>query len=168
VFTNAGLAFAQPTLPRLTGAPFTPVGASVAIDSGGFAWVPAQANEVAQFPSAGTAGTGFAVGSTFADDDGVAIDGAGDVWVTDADDAVVWELNNSGTNLSGTNGYTYIASPSATAIPVAPDGIAIDGSGNVWYSTQSSSAMYELIGAGVPVVTPIAYGVANSSLGTRP
>jgi streptogramin lyase len=169
VFTYAGAAFAQPTLPRLTGSSFTPVGASVAIDSGGFAWVPAQGNEVAQFPSAGTAGTGFAVGTPLgADDDAVAIDGAGDVWVTDADDTVVWELNNSGTNLSGTNGYTYIANPSATAIPVAPDGIAIDGSGNVWYSTQSNSAIYELIGAAVPVVTPIASGVANSTLGTRP
>jgi hypothetical protein len=44
--------------------------------------------------------------------------------------------------------------------------IAVDGSGNVWLSTNSG--VIEIIGAATPVVTPIATGVKNNTLGTRP
>ncbi len=43
----------------------------------------------------------------------------------------------------------------------------MDGSGNVWV-TSGLGSIYELIGAGVPVVTPLAAGVKNNMLGTRP
>ena len=158
VFTNAGAPFAAPAVP---GGTFAPDPASIAIDSNGYAWVATQGNAVIRFPSTGTTETPFSVGSF---DDGNAIDGAGNVWGADTDGLDIWELSNSGTVLSGTNGYTY--NPTGG---VAPDGIAIDGSGNVWYSSPGTpAAVYELIGAGVPVVTPIAYGVAHSTLGTRP
>ena len=86
------------------------------------------------------------------------------MWVADQDDLAIQELNNSGTSLTGANGYAY----STGANFINPDGIAIDGSGDVWFSSAANSVVDEMIGAGVPVVTPIAYGVANSSLGTRP
>jgi hypothetical protein len=38
----------------------------------------------------------------------------------------------------------------------------------VWIAFMQSNAVAELIGAGVPVVTPLAVGVQNNSLGTRP
>jgi hypothetical protein len=57
--------------------------------------------------------------------------------------------------------------------------IAVDASGDVWtnyvacsysfYLGTSCSASYqEVVGAGAPVVTPLALGVKNSTLGTRP
>ncbi len=159
VFTNAGAPFAEPAVP---GGTFAPDPASIAIDSNGYAWIATQGNQVVKFPSAGMTGTPFSVGSF---DDGIAIDGAGDVWVSDQDGLAIQELNNSGTSLTGANGYAH----STGANFIDPDGIAIDGSGNVWYSSPGTpAAVYELIGAGVPVVTPIAYGVAHSTLGTRP
>jgi streptogramin lyase len=160
VFTNLGLAFAQPAVPKVGIGPFASAGvpSGVAIDSTGNAWVSTMSGEIVQFPSAGTAGTAFTVGS---DDVSIAIDGAGDSWISDQDSLAIQELNNSGTTLSGTNGF-------ASSNFINPDGIAIDGSGDVWFSTPVIPVVYELIGAAVPVVTPIAYGVANSSLGTRP
>jgi DNA-binding beta-propeller fold protein YncE len=162
VFTNAGAAYAEPTVSGVSG--------SLAIDSSGSPWIVEQGNLVNKFAAMGTAGGTFTItGPDGAFDAGTAIDGAGDVWVTDTDDQTIWELNNSGTNLSGTNGYTYVSFLTNPTGGVAPDGIAIDGSGNVWYSSPGTpAAVYELIGAGVPVVTPIAYGVAHSTLGTRP
>jgi len=163
VFTNAGAAYAEPTVSGVSG--------SLAIDSSGSPWIVEQGNLVNKFAAMGTAGGTFTItGPHGAFDAGTAIDGAGDVWVTDTDDQTIWELNNSGTNLSGTNGYTYVSFLTNPTGGVSPDGIAIDGSGNVWYSSQNFSpvAVYELIGGAVPVVTPIAYGVAHSTLGTRP
>jgi len=48
-----------------------------------------------------------------------------------------------------------------------PNGIAVDGSGNVWVANGSNNAV-ELIGAATPVVTPIAVALANNTLGARP
>jgi len=70
-------------------------------------------------------------------------------------------LNNAGTVLSGTTGYPPVNGDD-------PDAVAVDGSGDVWYTSQSSNTVYEVIGAAVPVVTPIAYAVANGILGTQP
>ena len=49
-----------------------------------------------------------------------------------------------------------------------PLGVAIDPSGNVWLCDQGGPDIIEFVGAAVPVVTPIAAGVANNTLGTRP
>ena len=48
--------------------------------------------------------------------------------------------------------------------------MALDGSGNVWVSGGNSfqGSVVEFIGAAVPVVTPLAVGVKNNMLGTRP
>jgi hypothetical protein len=46
--------------------------------------------------------------------------------------------------------------------------LAIDGSGDVWVTNNGNSSVTEFIGAGVPVITPLAVGVENNKLGTRP
>jgi hypothetical protein len=46
--------------------------------------------------------------------------------------------------------------------------IALDGSGNVWVTQPVANTVMEMIGAGTPVVTPLAVGVQNNTLGTRP
>jgi hypothetical protein len=134
----------------------------VAIDATGNVWFTNNDGTVSGLTSAGAAlsGSSFATGaSNYVD--GIAIDGDGNVWVTDTLDETVYELNNAGTNLSSTKGYVTLPATEA-------DGIAIDGSGNVWYNSFTDAQLRELVGAAAPVVTPLAYGVKNSELGTRP
>ena len=48
-----------------------------------------------------------------------------------------------------------------------PVNIAVDGSGNVW-AANTGVSIAEVVGAATPVVTPLAAGVKNNTLGTRP
>ena len=65
--------------------------------------------------------------------------------------------------LSPNAGFT-----STTMSSTNPMALAIDGSGDVWVTNNGNSSVTEFIGAGVPVVTPLAVGVKNNTLGTRP
>jgi hypothetical protein len=91
----------------------------------------------------------------------IAIDGADNVWVGDSASKVI-EFSNAGALLSGAAGYL---TPTVSSIA---NGVAIDGSGNVWIVFTQSNAVAELVGAGVPVVTPLAVGALNNTLGTQP
>jgi len=129
----------------------------VAIDHIGNAWVTSQnGNSVVEFSNSGSilSGASGFTGGGLTSPLAIAIDGAGNVWVQNG--RSVTELSNSGAILSGTSGYS--------------DGgagdIAIDGSGDVWMIGYQSAV--ELVGAAVPVVTPISVGVKNNTLGTRP
>ncbi len=73
----------------------------------------------------------------------------------------------AGSVLSGANGFTGGGLGE-------PEGIAIDGSGNVWVGS-SQVTVSVLIGAATPVITPICAGLpatptsdGTSKLGTRP
>jgi streptogramin lyase len=96
----------------------------------------------------------------------VAIDGAGQAWITDRSLTYLNELNATGAILSGVSGYSSGG--------FAADSIAIDGSGNVWFTPvnpttlASDNTIREMIGAAAPVVTPIAAGIAGNTLATRP
>ena len=99
----------------------------------------------------------------------MAIDGDGNVWVPLYNGPGVVELSNSGTILSGTDGYQ-------SGILNFPLYAAIDGSGDVWISNLATAPkpvnytdrITEMIGIAAPVVTPLAAGVKNNTLGTRP
>ena len=113
-----------------------------------------------------------------------ALDGAGNVWgeavwLTKVNGRVpnpmisgaVTEMSNTGTILSGAKGYTG-SSSLGVLIPigvnvVTPNGIAIDGGGNVWV-LPSGNFVIEFVGAATPVVTPFSLGVKNGTLGQRP
>jgi hypothetical protein len=94
----------------------------------------------------------------------IAIDGDGNAWMVNG---ALAEFSNSGAPISSSTGYKG---------PGAPKGIALDGSGNLWATGSigtvvgnfTSLNIFEFIGASAPVVTPIASGVKNSTLGTRP
>jgi len=49
-----------------------------------------------------------------------------------------------------------------------PGSIAIDPSGNVWAPDILGTRVWEFVGAATPVMTPLAVGVKNNMLGTRP
>jgi sugar lactone lactonase YvrE len=140
--------------------------ASIAIDGAGDAWVASQygngalsAGGVTELTSTGAVITTLTSGG-LQYPVGVAIDGAGNAWIADLSNAII-EFSNTGIALSGTSGYL-------TGSSNPPYGVAVDGSGDVWITIPQSNAVAELVGAGVPVVTPLAAGTANNALGTQP
>jgi hypothetical protein len=119
------------------------------------------ANTISKFGSSGSAITGSSgySGGGLDIPEGIAIDGAGDVWVVNRatnatsppyPDSSISEFNSSGTAISPSTGYQAGLNISLR--------IAIDGSGNVWVTNATLNTITEFVGAGSPVVTPI---VAN-------
>jgi streptogramin lyase len=147
------------------GSLFAPTG--VAIDSGGNAWVAdaAQAVVTKIGPGGGTI-TQFS-GGGLDGSIGIALDGAQNVWLA----------NNSGVQGNYADGLSAFNS-AGTALSTAtgysggglnfPYDVAVDGSGNVWATNPDGplnnnivGSVTELIGAGIPVVTPIAASLAS-------
>jgi streptogramin lyase len=166
VFSNTGTA--------LTGNGITGGGLSspegIAVDASGNAWVADYAGLVVEINNSGTivSGTGGFTPGGLAGPEGIAIDGAGNVWVSNFTGYGIVELSNSGATLSGPNGFT-----SGRASGSGSTYVAIDGSGNVW--APYSGGIFEIVGAAVPVITPICAGLPStltangtSNLGTRP
>ena len=161
-FSNAGVAISPPSGYAGGGlnGPF-----SIAVDGSGNAWI-ANGNFVNNMdtitklssdgtplsPSSGFTGGGLNFPTA------IAVDGSGSVWIANLASSIS-RFSNSGDPIS----------PSTTGYNVGPhflNSIAVDGSGNVWVPTDTAVAVF--IGAATPVVTPIATGVKNDTLGTRP
>jgi hypothetical protein len=101
-----------------------------------------------------------------------AIDGAGNIWVTNytKNAGYVTEFSHAGIAISpATTGFAK-----STSYWYGTYGIAVDASGNVWVGNFSSPTFYtEIVGQAAPVVTPLAAGLpttagGTSKLGTRP
>jgi len=110
-----------------------------AIDASGNLWLAnTAANVVTELSSSGsTVGTFSLPGAGGTITQSVAIDGAGNVWVTQkSGNNSVTELNNGG-NLLGT-----------FSTGTSPNGIAIDPSGNVWVSNNGSSNVSKFSNSG--------------------
>jgi hypothetical protein len=143
---------------------------ALAADASGNIWVANfGSNTVSKFSNAGSAIAAYS-GAGLDDPLGIAIDGAGNVWVANRYGSRVSEFSNSGSAISPTNGYQGGKLNTSTL-----EAIAIDGSGNVWLSNPNVPSVTELIGAAVPVITPLAAGLPStptangtSNLGTRP
>ena len=86
---------------------------------------------------------------------GIAVDGAGSVWVANL-------IGNALTELQGANGPTpgQALSPSeglgGDANLREPYGIAVDSGGNIWVSNYGASTITQFLGAAAPVKTPLA------------
>jgi streptogramin lyase len=155
IYTSSGTA--------ATGSPFTsglvsPYG--LAFDSAGYGWA-ADTTDMVRLSPTGSSGTSPYNLPHGGVPMGVALDGLGNAWTSDELNGVVDELNTAGAFLSGAFGFQHGQS-------AVPEAVAVDGSGDVWYSTFNDATIHELVGAAAPVVTPLAYGVKNSLLGTRP
>jgi hypothetical protein len=153
-------------------------GVGSAIDNQGNVWFTtqgttgeAQVSKLSSFGAILSGSTGYTSGGIATNGGGknLAIDGDGNVWIPLYDGLGVVELSNSGNVLSGGSGYE-------NGILRLPLCVAVDGSGNVWVSNQASAPrpildtdqITELIGIATPVVTPLAAGVKNNTLGVRP
>jgi streptogramin lyase len=89
---------------------------------------------------------------------GIAVDGAGNVWVTN------YYHNPSGslTEVAGADASVpgaFLSPPDAgfgsDASMLDPYGIAIDASGNLWVSNTGNLSVTQFVGAAVPVKTPL-------------
>jgi hypothetical protein len=125
---------------------------------------------VLEVTSAGTtySGTFGISGDGLAAPVGIAIDGAGNLWVTDTSANAVFEVSTGGAVLSGTTGFT-------SGVLNGARGIAIDASGDAWVTNYGGNNVLELIGVATPVITPIAAGLpstpsgnGSSKLGSKP
>jgi hypothetical protein len=144
---------------------------NTAIDSSGDIWV-AGNDTVAAIKSGSFASLGGSPIDTGLNNinDGMAIDGNNTVWVVNngSDTVLAFSATNSGTTPVGTVLEISPAQGYKSSTGLAPEGIAIDPSGNVWYDTTGTGAIVELVGAAAPTVTPLSFAVAKTMLGTKP
>jgi hypothetical protein len=128
----------------------------------------------------GTLSTAFAGGIN--SPRGVAVDGAGNVWVpngvqqTGSGPQAVSEFDKNGNALSPTGGGGTVATTNGgfqkptSVFPSTLRAVTIDPSGNVWMGTNATTgtSISEIVGAAVPVVTPLATQLANGTIATKP
>jgi len=142
---------------------------AIAIDASNRQWVVDQSSTSQVSVLSGgapIAGSPFSLGGLATPND-IAMDGIGTAWISNANGSI--------------SAFTTLGAAVTPSTGFAPggsyaNGIAVDGSGTVWvtdcgsYCTNGSGVgtVYQMIGAAAPVVTPIATGVANSQLATRP
>ncbi len=109
-------------------------------------------------PAGGYTGGGLTT-STNSNYAPIAMSGNSNAWYANYDKGTVSTISNAGVALSSSTGY---------ALADHPEGIAVDGSGNVWVTVNNgfgtSAVLYEIVGAAVPVATPILPG----QFGARP
>lgn len=135
----------------------------IGIDASGDLWISNElGTSVVELSNSGTllsGAAGYPGGGIFASA-GIAIDGSGSAWISDA--SGITAISNSGTPILTASGLNGTGVP----IGIAGEGVAVDGSGDVWKLDNHYAV--ELIGIATPVVTPLAAGVKNNMLGTRP
>ena len=113
-------------------------------------------------------GTGAAAG--FNNLSGVAVDGAGNVYVADSNNATIRKVTAAGvvTTLAGTAGAHGSADGTGAAARFyAPRGVAIDSAGNLYVAdTASNSTIRKVTAAGVVTTLAGTAGVLGSADGT--
>jgi len=165
-FSMSGSIVNPPTAGQFScGAPFEPEQEpeGVAIDASGDVWITSGQGftKESKSPIPACSGKGGGIDPPPEGVGGdIALDGDGNAWVVNG---ALTEFANSGVPVSPSNGYK---------VPIVPNSIAPDGSGNLWVrggkGANLTDTLVEMIGASAPVVTPIATGVKNNALGSRP
>ena len=84
----------------------------------------------------GPGGAQTTVGSGFSSPQGVAVDGAGNVFIADAAAATVDKVTQAGTQTTVGIGFGK------------PEGVAVDGAGNVYISDFNAAAVYQVAASG--------------------
>ena len=176
----------------------------VAIDANGTGWIPSQSTNGPVYKittggtstslTSGTTGTN-PTGATWSYPFGSAVDGNGNVWITNRCGAyndctypstassTLVELNGTGTSgtvnksISPRTNYlpeTQYPATATTFTKIMPDplNIAIDPSGNIWMTNYTGNAatgsVVEIVGSAAPVVTPLSAAAGTSKLGAKP
>jgi hypothetical protein len=103
----------------------------------------------------------------------LAMDGAGGAWVANSTGSGgVSAFTNSGTAITPSTGFyggTYTnGATTYQRVYNNPRGIAVDGSGNVWVANTGAAYVTMTVGAAAPTVTPLALGIKNGTLASKP
>ncbi len=128
----------------------------VATDQSGNVWIANYyGNSVSEVDTCGTLKLDAATGGGLQRPQGIAVDGAGTVWVANYQGNSLSELGGSSsaatsTFLSPATGF------GADASLLAPYGLAIDASGNLWVTNSGKNTLTQFIGVAAPVKTPLA------------
>jgi large repetitive protein len=112
---------------------------------------------------AGTGGTGYdgattaATSATLTLPSGVAVDGAGNVYIADTDNNVVREVNvalNTIVTVAGTgaSGYTGDGHAATSAQLNRPQGVVVDGQGNVYIADTGNNVIREVSGGTITTI----------------
>ena len=153
----------------------------IAVDGSGNVFVADTANSrIRRISSTGTITTvagngafgfggdnGAATSATFNGPTGVAVDGAGNLFVADSSNNRIRKISPGGTVTSiagtGTFGFGGDNGPASGAGLAYPMGMAVDGSGNVYFADYGNNRVRRVSAAGS--ITTIAGGGAVGSLG---
>ena len=149
----------------------------IAVDGSGNVWVPVggTVGGLEKIPPYGGLGTtdqgvsGFNTGGSasqpFANPNGVAVDGAGKVWVANASATG----SNTPPNLTEIDPGNSSSSSEfiSSSLSNGPVSVSVDSSGNVWVLLQNNSVT-EFVGLATPAVTPQSVAVKNKQLGAKP
>lgn len=108
-------------------------------------------------------GTGSA--AEFSHPFGVAVDGSGNVYVGDENNALIRKITSGGsvTTLAG-SGYGYVDGSGLSAEFFNPDGVVVDGAGNIYVADYTNNRIRKVSPAGA--VTTVAGGTEGYADGT--
>ncbi len=128
----------------------------VATDQSGNVWIANYyGNSISEVNTCGKLEVDAAMGGGLVRPQGIAVDGAGTVWVANYQGNSLSELGSSSGATAG-----MLLSPStgfgADASLLAPYGVAIDASGNLWVTNSGKNTLTQFIGVAAPVKTPLA------------
>jgi len=156
----------------------------IAVDALGDIWVPVSTTpEICKIPAygglgmvqivtcyaGGPLGGGSASLSSIENSRGIALDGAGNLWVGNTGGGGVSpnlsEIDLS--LLSNSNIPNSFAGFNSSSLSAGPVMVAVDGAGNVWV-LLSNNTITEYVGIATPAVTPTALAVKNKKIGATP
>ncbi len=152
------------------------VTAQIAADGSGNIWTPT-VSAVCEMPPYGGIGTillptcfqggGGGVGLSFSNPQGIALDGAGSVWIASKGTSTVSpsiiEIIPSLMSGSSPTPQPLVSQ----SLSVGPLRAAVDGAGNVWV-LLADNTITEYVGVATPAVTPLALALEKNKIGARP
>lgn len=133
--------------------------------------VSAATGTITTFAGNGTQGfsgaNGPATSAELSDPAGVAVDNAGNLYIADSGDSVIWKVSATTgliTVVAGNNnfGYTGDGGPATSAALNFPGGVAVDGAGNL-YIADSFNNVVRFVSAATGTITTIVGNSAGTS-----
>jgi len=139
---------------------------ALAVDRSNDIWMAVDTNsELKGFTSTGSYIGGLEPGNNIQNPGPMVVDGGNVLWQTNYS-------NSAGANRFPVQGFTTGLSNTVQYVSqltfVGSSVVGVDISGNLWFYPSSGIGLVISVGAATPVVAPLAAGVANNTIATRP